>query len=127
MAFYVMGVIQGVVLGPMRPRGLGNIKRGADQMCDLVERLVEEQFLEPSGHLFPFFLGRLGKLMCVGVETLMEQTDCEDGFGAATGGEFSQLLEEVNVLAFWVEGREFQEFAQFINHDEEAGSVPCGN
>ena len=90
-----------------------------NQVCDLVERLVEEQFFVPARDFFPFALRALGELVGVSREALMEEADCDDGFRTAAGGNLCELLEEVDVLALWMEGGELKEFAEFIQDDEQ--------
>src|SRR2546430_221864 len=104
----------GVAGGGRRvPRGKsgGDGGRRADEMGDLVERLVEDDFLEAASDFFPFPLRGLGELVGVGAEALVEQAEGEERLAAAAGGDFGQLLEEEDVLALGVEGGEFEELA----------------
>ena len=84
-------------------RILGDIQGSANEVRDLVEGLVKKEFVETASDLLPFLLRGLGKLVCVGVEPLMEQPDGEDGFRAATSGKFRQLLEEYRDLLAKIE------------------------
>ena len=62
-----------------------------DRLCSKHEllggRSVKKEFLETASDLFPFLLGRLGKLIGIGAEALVQQSDREQGFAAASGGE----------------------------------------
>ncbi len=98
----------------------GDVQRGNNKMRDLIERLVENEFLESPSDFLPLLLAGLRKLIRVGTEALVQKADDEQRLLAASRGCFGQLLQEENVLAFGVQGRELKELPKLIQDDEKS-------
>jgi hypothetical protein len=95
-------------------------KRAADQRCNLVERLVKNDLLEPLCDLRPLPLSRRGELLRVCVESLVKQSDNKERLVLAAGRDLSQSLKKLDVLLLRVENGEFEELAELIDDQEDA-------
>src|SRR5665213_1220714 len=92
-------------------------------MGDLIQWLVEKNFVEPSGNFLPFPLRRLGKLICIRIKPLMKKANGENRLLATTGRKFGQALKQEDVLSIGMVSSKFQELTQLIQNDEKTLSL----
>ncbi|MCX6930781.1 MAG: hypothetical protein NT154_47400 [Verrucomicrobia bacterium] len=59
------------------------VERRSDKMADLLQRLIEDNLLEPTRDLFPFTLCSLIEMVSVGIEALVEKAHNKQRFISA--------------------------------------------
>jgi hypothetical protein len=83
--------------------------------------MIEKQFVKTTRNLLPFFLRGQRKVCRVRVESLVKQPDYEQGIVGTPAGCLGDSLKQENILLLWVKRPMFQEFAKFVENNQNPG------
>src|SRR6185295_15805010 len=92
-----------------------HIKRGRNDMADLLDWLIENDFIEATSDFFPLPLRGLVEMVSVGVETLVKQANDKQWFVCAPRRSFRDTLQDEYVLSMRIERGELKKLPQLVN------------